>query len=76
MLPFFDDYLHAKNLRYQLILFKEIDYQRILQSDWTRGAIGDTPPKEVVSYSNFPSWFSPCQKSMRKAIVHSFKRYL
>ena len=33
MLPSFDDCLHAKNLRYQLIPSRNIDDQRILQSD-------------------------------------------
>ena len=34
MLPFFDDYLHAKNPRYRLIPSTDIDDQRILQFDW------------------------------------------
>ena len=33
MCPFFDDFLHAKNLRGRLILSRNIDDQRILQSD-------------------------------------------
>ena len=33
MLPSFNDCLHAKNLRYQLIPSRNIDDQRILQSD-------------------------------------------
>ena len=36
MLPFRDDYLHALNLRYRLIPSRNIDDQRILQSDWLR----------------------------------------
>ena len=37
-----------QKLRYQLILSKDIDDQKILQSDWTRGTTGHTQPKEVV----------------------------
>ena len=41
VIPSLNDYLHAKQqqqqqLRYQLILSREIYDQRILQSDWTR----------------------------------------
>ena len=34
MLPFFDHYLHVKNLRDSLSPSRDIDDQRILQSDW------------------------------------------
>ena len=36
MCPFFDDFLHAKILRGRLILSRNIDDQRILQSDKLR----------------------------------------
>ena len=45
MLPSLEEYLHAKNLRYQMILSRDIVDQRILQSDWTRGIPGCTQPK-------------------------------
>ena len=34
LLPFFDDYLHAKIIRSQLIPSRGIDDQRIMQFDW------------------------------------------
>ena len=34
MLPSTDDYFYAKNLRCQLILTRDMDDQRITQSDW------------------------------------------
>ena len=34
-----------------MIFSKDIDDQRILQSDWTRGTIGHTQPKEVVLHA-------------------------
>ena len=40
MQSFFDDYLHVKNLRYQLIPSRDIDDQRIMQPDWIRGTTG------------------------------------
>ena len=52
MLPFLDDYLHMKNLRYQLIPFKDIDDQRILKYDYTRGTLAQS--KVVVSDATFP----------------------
>ena len=36
MISFFDDFLHAKNLRNHLIASGYIDGQRILLSDWLR----------------------------------------
>ena len=36
MLPFFYDYVHAKNLWDQLTSSRDIDDQRILQSDWLK----------------------------------------
>ena len=55
MLPSLDDYLNARNLRDLLILSRDIDDQRILQSHWTRDTIDPTKPKEVVSGAAFPS---------------------
>ena len=53
MLPSLDDYLHAKNQSYRLIHSSDIDDQRILQYDWTRGPTGYTQPKVVVSDTTF-----------------------
>ena len=51
----FDDHLHAKNIRYQMITSTDVDDQRILQSDLTRGTTGHSQPKVVVvSDTNFP----------------------
>ena len=36
MLPSLDEYAHAQNLRDRLIPSRDIDDQRILQSDWLR----------------------------------------
>ena len=62
MLPSLDDYLNARNLRDLLILSRDIDDQRILQSHWTRDTIGPTKPKEVISGAAFPSWLTRCKK--------------
>ena len=48
MLPSFDKYLHAKNLKNQLIPSRDINDQRISQSDWTKGTIGHIQTKVVV----------------------------
>ena len=45
---FFDNCLHAKKLRYHLILSRNIDHQRILLSTWMRGKIGPTKPEVKV----------------------------
>ena len=52
MLPFLDDYLHMKNLRYQLIPFKDIDDERILKYDYKRGTF--VQAEVVVSDATFP----------------------
>ena len=39
MLPFFGEYLHAKNQRYSRIPTIDIDDQRIMQSDWMRALL-------------------------------------
>ena len=54
MLASLDDYLHAKNLRYQLIPSRDIDVQRILQTDLARGTPDHIQPKVVVSDATFP----------------------
>ena len=43
-----------------MILSKDIDVQRILQSDSTRGTTGHTQPQVVVS--DPIRWLSPCKK--------------
>ena len=45
MLPSLDDYVHARNLRYQFFLSKDTVDQRILQSDWTTSTTSNTQPK-------------------------------
>ena len=54
MLPFFHNYLHAKDLRYSLIPSRYIDDQRILQSDWAKSTTGQTQLKVVISDAAFP----------------------
>ena len=51
MLPSLDDYLYAKNIRTHTILFRNIDDQRILQSDWSRGRIGHIPNKKMLTFA-------------------------
>ena len=55
------DKLHTNKLRY-LILSRDIDDQRILQSGSTRGTTGHTQPNVVVSDAAFLSLLSPCKK--------------
>ena len=74
MLPFSDHYLDVKNLRYQLLLSTDIDDQRTLQSDWTRGTTNHTKTKVVVSDASFLWWLSPCKKF--KSLVDFFKMIL
>ena len=52
--PSLGDYLHAKNLRHQLILSKDTDNQIILQFDWVRGTTDHTQPIVVASDPTFP----------------------
>ena len=40
---------NAKNQTNQLILSRDTDHQRILQSDWMRDTTGHTQPKLIVS---------------------------
>ena len=53
ILPFLHDYLHGKYLRCGLILFGDIDDQRILQLDWWKVKTGHTQPKVVISDATF-----------------------
>ena len=54
MLPHLNVYLHAKNLKYHLNASRNIDEQRILQSNLTRDTSDHIQPKLVVSYATFP----------------------
>ena len=64
-----DDYLHAKNQTYHLILSSNIANQRILLSDWIRDIIGHAhtklmvcgTTKLVVCGSIFSWWLTPCK---------------
>ena len=50
-------YVHAKNLRYQLIPSKGIDDQRILQSDWTRGISNQKWQRQLLtSFHHYLNW--------------------
>ena len=51
MLPFFDDCLHEK-IRDQVIPYRDINDQRILQSDWMRDSTVHTQPKvQLTDYA-------------------------
>ena len=69
----FDDYLQAENQRYQLVIYRETDDQRILQSDWTRDKTCLIQPKMVDPDATFPWWLSPCKTS--KTTIDSFDTY-
>ena len=73
MLPSLDDWLRAKKLRNYLILSRDFNDQRILQSDWTRALSGHTHSRVIVSDLTLSFWLSPCKNS--KALVDSFQRY-
>ena len=62
MLPALDDYLHARNQRYWLILPSDIVHQRIVRSNWTRSTPGHIEPKFVVSDAVFLWWPAPNEK--------------
>ena len=53
MLPSLDDYLYAKNIRNHSIPSRDIDDQRILQSDWPRDTTGHTQSRVVNSDTTF-----------------------
>ena len=69
MQPSFDDYHHTKKLWYQLTLSQDINDQRMLQFDWTRGTTGHLQPKEVVKDANFSWWVIPCKKVRYQLIL-------
>ena len=73
MLPSLDDYIHAKKLRYQLIISRYTDDKRIMQTDWTRDTNGHTQPKVVISRTTFIQLPTPCKKT--KLLPDSFQRY-
>ena len=56
---------HAKKHYDHLILFPDIDYQRILEPDWVKDTTGHTQPKEVILHATFPWWLPQCKKSKR-----------
>ena len=68
MLLYSDDYLRVKKLRYPFTFYRDINDQRILQSDWTRDTASHTQPKVVFSDATFPCWLTPCKK--KKKIHH------
>ena len=53
MLPSLDGYLHAKHLRVPLIPSRDINNQKILQSNWMRGTTSHTQSKEVAPDATF-----------------------
>ena len=62
MLPSLDHYLHVKNIRDRSIRSRNIDDQKILQSELKRGTTGHTQPKVVISDAAFPWWLTSCKK--------------
>ena len=63
-----------KNLRYQLIPFRHIHDQRILQSDWTKSTTAK-PSQEVVPGATFAWWLSPYRKSKRSDCLRGITSY-
>ena len=66
-----DEYLHAKNLRYQLIPTSGVDDLRILQSDKMGETTGRTQWKSEVSDATFPWWRIACIKDLRGLLMLS-----
>ena len=60
-----------KKLRHKFTLSRDIENQRIQQSDWTRGTTDHTYKTVVVSDVTFPSWLSTCNYS--KLSIDSFQ---
>ena len=60
-----------KNLRYQMILFKETVDQRILQSNLTRSLTDHAQPKVVVSDATFPVMTNCMDKKLRYQLILS-----
>ena len=73
MLPSLDHYLHAKNLRYHLTHSRDIDDQRIMQSDRTRSTTYHTQAKIGVSDLSLCWWLPSCTKS--KVLTDSVHRF-
>ena len=71
MLPSLDDWLRAKKLRNYLILSRDFNDQRILQSDWTRALSGHTHSRVIVSDLTLPCWLSPCKNSKALGFIPS-----
>ena len=65
--------IHVKSLKDQLILSRDIDNQRIWQSDWMGVTTGRTQPNAEVSQATFPWRLVPCKKT--KVPLDSFQRY-
>ena len=59
--------------RYQLFPFRDINDQRILESDWSQCIPGHTQSRAVVLDATFPWWLSPCKKW--NTPIASFKFY-
>ena len=72
MLPSYDNYFHTKQLRYHLILFRDIDDQRILQIDYTRDTPDHTHLKAKDERLYVPLMAIVMQE---KESVDSFQRY-
>ena len=53
MLPFFDDYHHAKNLSDWLIPSRDIDDQRTLPSDWLTAFQATAEKKDFSQICDF-----------------------
>ena len=45
--------------------YQNNDYQKNLQSQWTRGTSGHTKIKVVASDAPFAWWLTPCKKKLR-----------
>ena len=71
MLPSLDEYLHAKNLKYQLIPSGDIVDPRILKSDWTRCMLDRIQP-QVVASKKLPSLDNyPHATNLRSQLIPS-----
>ena len=66
MLPSLDNYLHAKNLTGWLISSRDIDNQRIMQSNWLKAfsAITEEPDFSQIRRS--------CLTTKNTAAMHNF----
>ena len=71
MIPSLDDYLHAKEIRYQLYLFRDIDDQRNLHSDWTRGTTDYAQPCGLRWYLHLMTTTVTKCKRTEYQLIHS-----